>query len=228
MNVRVSPDPGSWELGSIDSLSRTLASCVNELIASFPQPSTLSADERRGIVARYGSVLEGNFIYWMTGCFLAARSEVARDIIHVNLLEEVRDCHPGMLRNFVREAGATPDETDIHAVESNLANVRKFVGRLSPTALIAMMAFFEMFIQRFMSILEEIASLQGSEEMEYTRVHGTCDIFHSQELVRALAAEITLVPPAQNACTDLFEGVDLLRALIHDIVFGPVIGAASI
>jgi hypothetical protein len=156
----------------------------------------------------------------MTACSLAARSERARTIIRENLFEEIRDCHPGMLRRFVRASGAVQSQVHIDAVETNLTKVREFVGRLSPTGLIAMMAFFEMFIQRFMSILAELATQQGSNEQEYTRVHGTCDIVHSQELVRALEAELAIEAHSHDDDADLFDGIDLLTALIRDIVHG--------
>jgi hypothetical protein len=80
------------------------------------------------------------------------------------------------------------------------------------------MAFFEGFIQQYMPYLAELARLQGSSDMEYTDVHGVCDIGHTEELWRALEAEIALadgmVPPA----AELFNGVDLLRGLIKNIV----------
>jgi hypothetical protein len=57
------------------------------------------------------------------------------------------------------------------------------------------MAFFEGFIQRFMAYLAELARRQGSAEMEYTDVHGVCDVTHTEELFRALEAEMTLAPP---------------------------------
>src|SRR5438046_2242578 len=47
---------------------------VHDLLASCPDPERLTADERRGIIARYSAVLEGNFIYWMTGAYLAVAS----------------------------------------------------------------------------------------------------------------------------------------------------------
>src|SRR5713101_85614 len=46
---------------------------IADLLASFPNPEQLSANERRGIIARYTAVLEGNFIYWMTAAYLAVR-----------------------------------------------------------------------------------------------------------------------------------------------------------
>src|SRR5271154_4658798 len=91
-----------------DSVREQLNRIAEDLLASLPPTGQLSADERRGIIARYSSVLEGNFIYWMTGAFLAARSEEARSIIRGNLLEEVRDSHPLMLRKFAMAAHAAP------------------------------------------------------------------------------------------------------------------------
>jgi len=182
----------------------------------LPNPEHLSADQRRGIIARYTAVLEGNFIYWMTGAYLSAKSEEARSIILDNLLEEVRDCHPGMLRRFTVAAHAVPTDSDVLAVSRDLMNVRLFVGRLSGVRVVLMMTFFEGFIQRFMSFLAELAERQGSAEHEYTTVHGVCDVAHTQELFRALAEEMTLDPPESEA--DALEGLKLLRTLIETVV----------
>jgi hypothetical protein len=187
------------------------------LITSLPDPKQLTTDQRRGMIARYSAVLEGNFIYWMTGTYLAVKSQEARSIILENLDEEVRDCHPGMLRRFTIAADASPTDSDARAVYHDLTNVRLFVGRLSAVPLVTMMAFFEGFIQRYMAYLAELAELQGSTEQEYTDVHGVCDIEHTEGLFRALSMEMALDPPEPAA--NLFEGVDLLRTLIQSIVF---------
>src|SRR5271157_5402857 len=89
-----------------DSIKAYLDSVTDHLLGSLPAAERLSAAERRGIIARYSAVLEGNFIYWMTGAYLAAKSEEARATILENLHEEVRDCHPGMLRKFAMAAHA--------------------------------------------------------------------------------------------------------------------------
>jgi hypothetical protein len=189
---------------------------IDDLLASLPTPRQLSADERRGIIARYAAVLEGNFIYWMTGAYLSAGSDEARAKIIDNLREEVRDCHPGMMRRFAIAANAVPTDADAQAVYRNLMNVRLFIGRLSGVPILVTMAFFEGFIQRFMAYLAELAQRQGSAEMEYTDVHGVCDVTHTQELFRALEAEMALTPPMP--ANEMFEGVDLLRTLIQNIV----------
>ncbi len=189
---------------------------IDELINSLPDPKQLTSDERRGIIARYTSVLEGNFIYWMTAAVIAAKAEQSRPILLDNLYEEVHDCHPLMLRKFAFAANAFPTDKDAFAVHDDLTKVRQFMGKLSPVKSVLTMGFFEGFIQKFMAYLADVAAQQGSTEMEYTDVHGVCDIEHTEGLFKVLAAEIALTPHELDA--DLFEGVFLLRTLIERII----------
>lgn len=198
------------------SIQAQVDRAIEDLLGSLPNPGQLSTEQRRGIIARYTAVLEGNFIYWMTGAYISVGSDEARAKIMDNLREEVRDCHPGMMRRFALAARAIPTDADAQAVHRNLMNVRFFIGRLSPVPIVVTMAFFEGFIQRFMPYLAELAQRQGSAEMEYTDVHGVCDITHTQELFRALEAEMALEPAVPDS--EMFEGVELLRALIQNIV----------
>jgi hypothetical protein len=199
------------------TIQATINSIIDELVASLPDPKQLSSEQRRGIIARYSSVLEGNFVYWMTAAVIAVKSEGAREELLENLHEEVRDAHPAMLRRFAIAAHAFPTDVDALAVNDELTKVRLFLGRLSAVQSLVTMAFFEGFIQRFMAYLAELAADQGSTEMEYTDVHGVCDIEHTQGLFRALAGESTINPLGQGM--DLCEGVYLLRSLIDKIVF---------
>jgi len=202
------------------SIQEQVESAIDAMIVSLPDPNQISAHQRRGILTRYTAVLEGNFIYWMTGAYLAVKSEAARAIILENLHEEVRDCHPGMLRRFATAAQAVPTDLDAMAVYEELTQVRLFIGRLSGVPIVVMMAFFEGFIQKFMEFLAELAAGQGSVEREYTDVHGVCDVAHTAGLFRAMAEEMAISPTEPG--TNLFEGVDLLSALIHRIVDGPL------
>ena len=207
------------------AIQASLDQAIEDLLASLPDPEKLSAAERRGIIARYTAVLEGNFIYWMTGAYIAAGSDEARAKIMDNLREEVRDCHPGMMRRFALAADAVPTDSDAQDVYRDLMNVRLFIGRLSAVPIVVTMAFFEGFIQRFMPYLADLARRQGSTEMEYTDVHGVCDVTHTQELFRALDAEMTLARPIPES--ELYEGVRLLRTLIQNIVFNSSQAAAN-
>jgi hypothetical protein len=200
------------------SLKPQIDAIIEELIASLPDPDKLSVGERRGIIARYTAVLEGNFIYWMTATYLSVKSEEARPILVDNLMEEIRDCHPAMLRNFTIAAHAFPTDSDALEVHKDLTNVRLFLGRLSGVQNLLTMAFFEGFIQQFMAYLADLAGTQGSVERVYTDVHGVCDVTHSLELFRAVSVEMAVSPI--DSSTDLFEGVDLLRTLIQTIIHG--------
>jgi hypothetical protein len=203
-------------LQNLQSIRLRIDHEINELIASLPNPKHLSSEQRRGIIARYSAVLEGNFIYWMTATYLSVRSEEARPILIDNLREEVGDCHPEMLRRFAIASQAFPTDTDALAVGRGLTDMRLFLGRLSGVPNLIAMGFFESYIQRFMTYLAELAQLQGSSDMEYTDVHGVCDIAHSEGLFSAVASEMEINPP--DPTVDLFEGVTLLRALIAEIV----------
>jgi hypothetical protein len=207
------------------SLKPQIETMIDELIASLPDPNKLSAGERRGIIARYTAVLEGNFIYWMTATYFSVKSEDAKPILVDNLMEEIRDCHPAMLRNFSIAAHAFPTDTDALEVHQDLTNVRVFLGRLSGVQNLLTMAFFEGFIQRFMGYLADLAGAQGSTERVYTDVHGVCDVTHSLELFRAVSVEMAADPI--DPSTDLFEGVDLLRTLIQTVIQGPGKNAAA-
>jgi hypothetical protein len=204
-----------------DPIQDQLKQISHELIGSLPTIEDLSLEQRRGIIARYSAVLEGNFIYWMTGAYLAAKSEEARELIEENLLTEVRDSHPAMLRRFAMAAHAVPSDSDALAVLPRLTAVRLFIGRLSPAPIIAMMAFFEGFIQQFMDYLAELARCRGSQEQEYTEVHGVCDIAHSQELYRALQVELEIAAQSSEPAEPLWEGVYLLRDLIQAVIADP-------
>ena len=203
------------EIHNLSSIKRRIDSEIDSLVAALPDHKDLTPEQRRGIIARYTAVLEGNFIYWMTAAYLSVRSEEARPILIDNLREEIADCHPEMLRRFAVAAHAYPAEADAMAVRDDLTKVRTFLGRLQGVQNVLTMGFFESYIQRFMSYLADLAVAQGSTDLEYTEVHGVCDIAHSEGLLKALSAEAAINPP--DPAADLFEGVNKLRALIQTI-----------
>lgn len=198
---------------------------IDDLIAQLPDPKRLTDTERRGIIARYTAVLEGNFIYWMTATYLATHSEEARPILIDNLLEECRDSHPAMMRRFAIAADAFPTDRDALAVHEDLTKMRLFLGRLQGVQSLVTMAFFEGFIQKFMPFLAALAAERGSAEMEYTDVHGVCDVAHSEGLFRAVSIENSLNPISAEA--NLYEGIELLSNVIYSILQDPTAKSAA-
>lgn len=222
-SITFAPQVHGESLG--DAIQQQIATIVDDLIAQLPNPADLTTAQRRGIIARYTAVLEGNFIYWMTAASIAAKADEVRPIFAENLFEEVRDAHPVMLRRFAVAAKAFPTDTDALIIDADLTKVRKFLGKLQGVQSVLTMAFFECWIQRFMGFLGELAKADGSTELEYTDVHGVCDIHHTAELFRALDLEMAINPISPDA--DLFEGVDILRTLIQAILNGPAVPAAA-
>jgi hypothetical protein len=217
MNTALVSPEQSQGYATDDSIKQTITSMIDNFIASLPDPKQLTPEERRGIIARYSSVLEGNFIYWMTATLIAVKTEEARPILLDNLHEEIRDAHPVMLRKFAVGAHAFPKDSDALALNDELTRMRVFLGKLSAVQSLAAMAFFEGCIQRLMSYLAELAAEQGSTEMEYTDVHGVCDVAHTDGLFQALSIERLANPLESEA--ELFEGVNLLHTLMQRIVF---------
>jgi len=207
----------SQSQASEDAIQPTITAMIDYLIGLLPEPAKLTAEARRGIIARYSAVLESNFIYWMTATLLAVHEEEARPILLDNLHEEVRDAHPAMLRRFAIAAHAFPTDYDSLAVNEELTKMRLFLGKLSAVQSLGAMAFFEGYIQKFMPYLAELATEQGSTDMEYTDVHGVCDIAHTDGLFRALSIEMAANP--LDSEEDVYEGVSILRTLMHKIVF---------
>lgn len=189
---------------------------IDDLIASLPDVNSLTHEERRGIIARYSAVLEGNFIYWMTATLIATENDEAKPILLDNLLEECRDSHPHMLRKFYMAADAIPTDHDMLSVHEDTTKVRLFLGRLSAVESLVTMGFFEGFIQRFMPFLASLAAAEGSTEMEYTDVHGVCDVEHTDGLFRALAKE--MAAEQREPDDSMYEGMYLLRDLMETVV----------
>ena len=207
------------------SIQQRVSTMIDELITQLPNPGNLTNEERRGIIARYTAVLEGNFIYWMTATLLATHSEEARQILIDNLMEEVRDSHPVMLRKFTMAADAFPSSEDVLAVHDTMTKMRLFLGRLQGVQSLVTMAFFEGFIQKYMPFLAALAAARGSAEMEYTDVHGVCDVAHSEGLFRAVSLENSINPISEEA--NLFEGVELLSDVIASVMREPVTKLAA-
>ena len=211
------------DMSLVEAVQDEIVAHIDKLISALPPVSGLAAEQRRGILARYTAVLEGNFIYWMTATLLAVKSKDAKPHILENLYEECRDSHPAMLRRFAIAAHAFPTDADALRVDADLTRVRLFLGQLQGVPSLITMAFFEAWIQKFMPFLCDLALAQGSTDREYTDVHGICDVAHSQELFDCVGMEMAVNPAASNV--DIYEGVDLLTSLIYTVLDGPAYAA---
>ena len=137
-----------------------------------------------------------------------------------NLLEEVRDTHPKMLRKFEMAANAQPTEADAFAVYPDLSEVRLFIGRLSAAPILATMAFFESFIQRFMPTWKN--SPKGRDLRKSSTPRFTASATSPTPKGSSMLWRRRWSSPADSRepAEYLYEGVHLLRALIERMFTG--------
>jgi hypothetical protein len=189
---------------------------VESILGQLIPADRLSTEAGCGLIGRYTVVLEGNFVTWLTATYLRAKSKEASAIIKANLLEEIGDDHPSMLRRFAIQAGSSPESADYLSVSPALYKVREYFSTHSGFDLIAVMLFYESFIANFMSYLAQVANHQGSSELTYTDVHGLLDVEHSKEMLTAALLEQSAAPLLVNE-DSVKKGIVLLTALIKSI-----------
>ena len=160
------------ELHNLSSIKRQIDSEIDSLVAALPDPKDLTPEQRRGIIARYSAVLEGNFIYWMTAAYLSVRSEEARPILIENLREKlpivIPRCYGGL-----RLRRCHPAEADAMAVRDNFDQGPRIPGAPAGSANVLTMGFFESYIQRFMSYLADLAVAKALRNLNIP----TCTVF---------------------------------------------------
>ena len=78
---------------TILTIQANLERATGDLLASLPDPRTLSTEERRGIIATTQHYSR-NFIYWMTGAYLSVGSDEARARSSTTCAR-MRGCHQG-------------------------------------------------------------------------------------------------------------------------------------
>lgn len=149
----------------------------------------LTDDEARTIIKRYVAAIEGNFLAWMGGASVAARSVVSKFAADENLWVETKDDHPGMLRAFAVAAQAEPDAEDFQYIGNEVTHMRGLVSELSGLKNIAVMATLENTSVAFIPYLAALASRLGAKGLTYTDVHGEADVAHADQFLEALSDE---------------------------------------
>ena len=202
----------------VDAIKKRLDGEREALMSLLPDSAALTDDMRKEIIARYTAVLEGNFIPWMTSAHLGAKSDEAKAITKDNLVEELRDNHPGMLRRFATMANSIPTNEHYIAVGEPVEEIRQFAARLNGVELLVMMGFFESFIAGFMPYLNALAKESGSSESEYTDVHAAVDIVHTEGLFKALEYELAITDSSEKHDEELLAGVEKIKKAVLAII----------
>ena len=160
-----------------------------EIKGIFISPEKLSIEEAKNIIKRYVAAIEGNFLPWMSGASISARSIFGKFISDENLYVEIKEDHPGMLRKFSKSCNAEPNKEDFEYVEKEVNELRKIVGELSGIKSLAIMATLENTSLVFVPYLKEISKKLHCKDSYYLDKHGEADIKHANQFLEALTEE---------------------------------------
>jgi len=198
-----------------ENLKKKLANATISAKSFLKPLDNISDDVARKTIKRYTAAIEGNFLVWMGGASISARSVVSKFAADENLWVEIRDDHPSMLRNFAKCAKAEPDAEDFQYVHSEVMKVRNLVGELSGVKNIALMAVLENTSASFIPYLAGLAKKLGCNDLTYTDVHGEADIEHANQFLEALSDEVKL--GYQNAEKEVDDTLALTLSLLKKI-----------
>ena len=79
---------------------------ASDRVKSFLVPTEiLSEPQARLIIGTYRVAIEPNFIQWMTQAYENAKSQKAKIALKKNIVDEISQDHPKMLRDFAQDCG---------------------------------------------------------------------------------------------------------------------------
>lgn len=177
-----------------DTIRSGIDSAVREIGAALPNVSNLSIEASRRVLSRYSASITPNFVFWMAGAMLFARSPDAQLILAENLRIEIRDDHPALLQAFTDSSGIMLDEV-------NIVSTTAFAGmchRSDGLSLIAVIAVMESASAVFIPFLAELSRNCGGTDFRYTDIHGAADILHAEDCIRALQCEAMCYHDAES------------------------------
>jgi len=203
-------DGGPIDAGTIFAVAR--ANVREALVA----PDSLSDDQCRRIIRRYTAGVGSNFVNWLAAGTVSCRSLEARYATAENLLIEIRDDHPGMLRDFAKSSAAEPETEDYRYAQAEARHVQDRVSEMSGVFLIALVGTLENVSLDYIPWLGIISERLGNDNMRYVDIHGEADIEHARQFHWALEMEAALHPkpkPLSQAGAD--SAVSFIRALFR-------------
>jgi hypothetical protein len=155
---------------------------------SLESVENISIDQARGIIGCYAAAIGPNFVPWMAAAAVSVRSLEARFACEENIYVEIAQNHIGMLDEFAAAAGAVaPSEPT-----QNASVVRSEIGKMNGLYNLTVVALLEHTSSVFVPWLAILAKLCGSNNLEYTNIHGVADQKHAEQFLWALEHEATL------------------------------------
>jgi hypothetical protein len=204
----VDPAPDSHQ-PNLFALARARTRCL------LTPLDRLSDEDCRTVIARYAGGVAGNFVVWLAAAMACCRSVEARYAATENAFIEIKDDHPGMLREFARLSGAAPGTEDLRYAEAAAAIVQADVSRMSGIFTIALLGTLENISLDYIPWLGLLSKRLGNGQMRYVDIHGDADIEHAEQFRWALARESALHDsPEAEASAGAQAAVDFIGRLI--------------
>lgn len=168
-----------------DEIQKLLECAAEEVRATLPSIDAVSLSDARGMLEKYIDAILPNFVFWMTGAMIFARSSVAKNILERNLDAEISENHPELLRSFGVSAGVSFGRTSVQ-LHNGFSTMCAAKDGLS---LVASVAAMEKTSLIFVPFLAQLSLKCGGTDLRYTQVHGAADVDHATECLRALVEE---------------------------------------
>ncbi|MBP9750590.1 MAG: iron-containing redox enzyme family protein [Candidatus Peribacteraceae bacterium] len=180
----------------------------------LPNPASLEPARLRAIVRTYG-LFADKFVPWLTIVHDAQPPGAGRDACRDNLLCEIEEDHPRLLREFLAQIEV--GERDITRIESHVARCQPWITAIDahcrqPVPGLALITGLEHASLAFVPWLKEVANMLRLGQVRYLETHGEADIAHARELEQALAKS--------GGGDEVFLAFGLVHALLRDIFTG--------
>lgn len=152
---------------------------------------TLTPTQMQERLYVYGEVFASRFIPWLAYVLTQCRSEIARAACKDNLLCEINEDHPAMLRRFVAQSNFHPNSYARQRLESCRPILRSVTEMVesSPSWGLMVLAGLENASLAFIPVMRKWGEVLNFRDFEYVDKHGEADIAHADEFARAVIAE---------------------------------------
>ena len=171
-------------------------------------------DEMRDVIRRCALVLEPNFIPQISAAMISAKSDVAKQLLQHNLVEEIGGGHQDMLATFLRSANAFPSETTYEETGEIVKKIRRYFSNAVETNDAMRSLTFITFAENMagnIRVMHELSDRLGSEDLEYTEIHAEVDIDHGEEMIDAFVEEIQ-----HHQDADIDQIISEVTGLLHE------------
>ena len=169
--------------------AQALEAARRRVKALLVDPESITSAQAKVILSRYTAGVGDNFIKWLGAALVSARSLEARFAASENLMVEVRDNHPKMLRDFAKGSGALPGREDYAHAAVCLDEIHLHVRHMSGIYLISLIQLLETVSADYIPWLAAISKKLGNTNFNYCDIHGEADAHHAEQFRKAVVAE---------------------------------------